>query len=68
MLCGASLLTGCQVVAIRCDRCGCLSGEDGARTSVGFGRGLCHGDTHCEERGSSKKSNRAGTAGVLEML
>jgi hypothetical protein len=64
---GASLLTGCQVVAIRCDWCGCLSGEDGAWTSGGFGFGLCCGYTCCEEREVSKKSNHVGTTGVLEM-
>ncbi len=44
-----------------------MSGEDGAWTSDGFGRGLCHGNTHCAERGSSKKSKRVGTTGVVGM-
>ncbi len=55
------------MVAIRCDWCGCLSGEDEAQTSGGFGSGLCRGDTHCGERGLSKKSNRVSTTGVLGM-
>jgi hypothetical protein len=64
---GASSSTGCRVVAIRCDWCGCLSGKDGAWTSGGFGRGLCCGDTSCRERESSKKSNCVGTTGVVGM-
>jgi hypothetical protein len=58
---------GCWVVAIRCDQCGCLGGEDGARKAGGFGCELCRGDTCCRERESSKKFNRVGTTGVLEM-
>ncbi len=64
---GASLSTGCRVVAIRCDWCGCLGGEYGARNAGGFGHGLCRGDTCCGERESSKKFNHVGTTGVLEM-
>jgi hypothetical protein len=64
---GASSLTGCRVVAIHCDWCGCLGGEDGARTAGGFGPGLCRGDTCCRERESSKKFNPVGTTGVLGM-
>ncbi len=44
---GVSLSTGCQMVVICCDWCGCLGGEDGAQTLGGFGRGLCCGKTHC---------------------
>jgi hypothetical protein len=62
---GVSLSTGCQMVAICCDWCGCLSGKDGARTFGGFGRGLCHGKTRCKERESPKKSNCVGTTGVV---
>ncbi len=62
---GASLSTGCRMVVIRCDCCGCLSGEDGAQTLGGFGPGLCHGKTRCRERESSKKSNQASTTGVV---
>jgi hypothetical protein len=62
---GASLLMGCQVVAIRCDWFGCLSGEDGVWTSGGFGRGLCRGNTWCRERESSKKSNCVSTIVVV---
>jgi hypothetical protein len=65
---GASLLImGCQVVAIHCDRFGCLSGEDGAWTSGGFGCGLFHGNICCRERESSKKSNRVSTIGEVGM-
>jgi hypothetical protein len=64
---GASSSTGCWVVSIRCDWCGCLGGEDGARTAGGFVRELCRGNTGCGERESSKKSNRVGTTGVLWM-
>ncbi len=64
---GASSLTGSWVVAIRCDWCGCLGGEDGAQTAGGFGFGLCRGNTRCGERESSKKSNCVGTTGVLGM-
>ena len=64
---GASLFMRCQMVAICCDWCGCLSGKDGAWTSGGFGRGLCCGDTSCRERESSKKSNCVGTTGVVGM-
>ncbi len=64
---GASSSMGCQVVAIRCDRFGCLSGKDGVWNSGGFVRGLCHGNTHCGERESSKKSNCVGAAGVVGM-
>jgi hypothetical protein len=53
------------VIAIRCDQCGCLSGEGGAQTSGGFGHGLCRGNTCCGERESPKKSNCVGTTGVL---
>ncbi len=42
---GALLLTGCQMVVIYCDWCGCLSGKDGARTLGGFAHGLCHDKT-----------------------
>jgi hypothetical protein len=45
-----------------------MSGEDEAWTSGGFGHGICHGNTHCEERESSKKSNHVGTTGVVGML
>ncbi len=62
---GASSLTGCRMVVICCDWCGCLSGKDGAWTLGGFGHGLCHGKTCCRERESSKKSNRVGTTGVV---
>ncbi len=55
------------MVAICCDWFGCLSGEDGAWTSGGFSRGLCHGNTCCGERESSKKSNRVGTTDVVGM-
>ncbi len=55
------------MVSIRCDWCGCLGGEDGARTAGGFGYGLCCGNTCCGETESSKKSNRVGTTGVLGM-
>ncbi len=64
---GASLSTGCRVVAICCDRFGCLSVEDGPWTSGGFIGGLCRGDTRCGERESSKKSNCVGTIGVVGM-
>ncbi len=64
---GASSSMGCRVVAICCDRFGCLSGEDGAWTSGGFGHGLCHGETCWRERESSKKSNPVGTIGVVGM-
>ncbi len=64
---GASLLTGCQVVAICCDCCGCLSGKDRAWTSGGFGRGLFRGNTRCGEKESSKKPNCVGTTGVVWM-
>ncbi len=56
---------GCQVVAIRCEQFGCLSGKDGAWTSGGFRHGLYCGNTHCGERESSKKSNCVGTIGVV---
>jgi hypothetical protein len=65
---GASLSMGCQVVAIRCDWFGCLSGKDGAWISGGFGCGLFHGNTCCGERESSKKSNCVGTTGVVGMV
>jgi hypothetical protein len=55
------------VVAICCDWCGGLSGEDGAWTSGGFSSGLCHGNTPCRERESSKKSNCVGTTGLVGM-
>jgi hypothetical protein len=58
---------GCRVVAIRCDWCGCLDGEDGARTAGGFSLGLCHGNTCCRERESFKKFNHVGTTSVLGM-
>ncbi len=64
---GESSSTGCRVVVICCDWCGCLGGEDGTRTAGGFGRGLFRGDTHCGERESSKKFNCVGTTGVLVM-
>ncbi len=64
---GASSTTGCRVVAIRCDWCGCLGGEDWAWTAGGFGHGLCRGNTRCRERESSKKFNHIGTTGVLGM-
>jgi hypothetical protein len=62
---GASSLTGCQMVVICCDWCGCLSGEDGAWTLGGFGCGICCGKTRHGERESSKKSNQVGTTGVV---
>ena len=62
---GASSLTGCREVAVHCDWCGCLGGEDGARTAGGFIHGLCRGNTHFGERESSKKSNCVGTIGVV---
>jgi hypothetical protein len=65
---GASSSMECQMVDICCDWCGCLSGEDGAWTLGGFGRGLCRGKTHCGERESSMKSNRVGTTGVVGLL
>jgi hypothetical protein len=55
------------VVAICCDQCGCLGGEDGAQNDGGFGCGLCRGNTRCGERESSMKFNRFGTTGVLGM-
>jgi hypothetical protein len=61
---GASLSTGCRMVVIYCDWCGCLSGEDGAWTLGGFGHGLFHGKTRCGERESSKKSNQVSKPGV----
>jgi len=64
---GASSSTGCRVVAIRCDWCGCLGGEDGAWTAGGFGHGLCRGNTCCGEREFFKKFNCVGTTGVLGM-
>jgi hypothetical protein len=54
---GASLLTGCQMVVICCDWCGCLSGKDGAWTLGGFGLGICCGETRHGERELSEKSN-----------
>ncbi len=33
----------------------------------GFGQGLCHGNTCCGERESSKKFNLVGTTGILGM-
>jgi hypothetical protein len=42
---GASLFMGCQMVAICCDWCGCLSGKDRAQTLGGFVRGLSCGKT-----------------------
>ncbi len=39
----------------------------GLGTLMGFGCGLCCGDTCCKERESSKKSNCAGTTGVVGM-
>ncbi len=63
----ASSSMDCRVVAIRCDWCGCLGGEDGDRTAGGFSRGLCRGDTCCRERESSKKLNCVGTTGALGM-
>jgi hypothetical protein len=62
---GASSLTGRQVIAIRCDWCGCLSGKVGAWTSGRFGLGLCRGKTCHGERESPKESNNVGTTGVL---
>jgi hypothetical protein len=62
---GASLSMGCQVVAIRCDWCGCLSGKDGAWTFGEFGRGLHCGNTCFREKESPKKSNHVGTTGVM---
>ncbi len=64
---GASSTMGCWVVAIRCDWCGCLGGEDGAQTAGGFANGFCRGNTCCGERESSKKFNCVGTTGVLGM-
>ncbi len=55
------------MVAIHCDWCGCLGGEDGACTAGGFGHGPCHGKTCCGQKESSKKFNRVGTTGVLGM-
>ncbi len=66
-MCRGNIVNGVPSGAIRCDWCGYLSGVDGAWTSGGFGCGLCHGDTHCRERESSKKSNCVGTTGVLGM-
>ncbi len=60
-----SSLTGCQMVVICCDWCGCLSGKDGAWTFGGFIHGICCGETHCGERESSKKSNGISTTGVV---
>ncbi len=62
---GASLLTGCQMVAIHYERCGCLSGKDGAWTFDGFCRGLCRGKTRHGERKSPKKSNCVYTTSVV---
>jgi hypothetical protein len=64
---GSSSSTGCRVVSIRCDRWGCLGGEDGAWIAGGLGCGLCHGNTCCRERESSIKSNHVSTTGVLGM-
>ncbi len=62
---GVSSLKGHQMVATRCDQCGCLRGEDGAQTFGGFGHGLCRGEAYCGEREPPKKSNRVGTTGVV---
>jgi hypothetical protein len=62
---GASSSTGCRMVVICCDWCGCLSSKDGARTLGGVGHGLCHGKTCCSERESSKKSNQVDTTGIV---
>jgi hypothetical protein len=53
------------MVVICCDWCGCLSGEDGARTLGGFVSGFCGGKSCCGERESSKKYNRVGTTDVV---
>ncbi len=59
-------MIACQMVVIRCDWCGCLSGKDGAWTVGGFfGHGICHGEKCCGEKESPEKSNQVIATSVM---